>query len=49
MDYYERYYTDYEEAKRVKKETHGKIDSFISTDENGNPITVYVVRYKQLF
>lgn len=46
---YERNYTDPEQAKEAARQTGGRITAFISTDENGEPITVYCVKYKQLF
>ena len=48
MEYYEKTFTDLEEARITAKETKGKITSFLSY-ENGEIITVYCVRYKQLF
>lgn len=49
MEYYERTFTDLEEARIAVKETKGKLSSFLSLDENGEIITVYCVKYRQLF
>jgi hypothetical protein len=49
MEYYEKTFTDIEEARIAAKETKGKISSFLSLDENGEIITVYSVKYRQLF
>ena len=49
MEYYERTFTDLEEARITAKETKGKITSFLSLDEHGEIITVYCVKYRQLF
>lgn len=46
---YEKCYLTKEEAKEAEKKTGGKISEFLSTNENGEIITVYAVRYKQLF
>ena len=49
MYIYEKCTTDQEEAKKIAKETKGKISTFLSIDEKENPITVYCIKYKQLF
>lgn len=49
MEYYEKFFRTYEEAKKAAKIVNGKIDSFISSDENLEPITIYRVLYKVLF
>lgn len=49
MHIYERCFLTYEEAKEAQKKTGGTISSFPSTGENEEIITVYCVRYKQLF
>lgn len=49
MENYERYFTDRKNAKETAKQTAGHITSFLSIGENGEPITVYKVTYKQLF
>lgn len=46
---YERYTESLEEAKEIQRQTGGKITSFLSTNEKGETITVYVIRYRQLF
>lgn len=49
IDYYERNYIDYNEAAQTAAATNGNITTFISTDEAGQPITIYCARYPQLF
>lgn len=49
MMMHERCFRTLEEAKETQKITGGTISSFLSTDENENIITVYCVRYRQLF
>lgn len=49
MEYYERTFTNEEEAKKAAKETKGKITTFLSIGENEEIIVVYSVKYKQLF
>jgi hypothetical protein len=46
---YERITESLEEAKEIRKQTGGKITSFLSNNEKGEIITVYVIRYRQLF
>jgi hypothetical protein len=49
MEYYEKNFVNYEEAKKAANITGGKITFFLSTNENEEVITVYCVRYKILF
>ena len=49
IDYYERNYINPEEAAKAAEATNGTIKAFISTDEAGQPITIYSVIYRQLF
>lgn len=49
MHIYEKCFLTYEEAKEAQKITGGKITTFLSTGNNGEIITVYAVRYEQLF
>jgi len=49
MEYYERTYTNEQEAREAAKQTKGSLSSFLSIGEHEEIITVYVVRYKQLF
>jgi hypothetical protein len=49
MEYYEKNFVNYEEAKKAANITGGKITIFLSTNENEEVITVYCVRYKILF
>lgn len=46
---YEKTTESLEEAKEIQKKTKGKISSFLSINENNEIITVYTVKYKQLF
>ena len=46
---YERTFRTLEGAKEAQKIVGGKISSFLSTDENGEIITVYELKYNQLF
>ena len=46
---YERTFRTLEDAKEAQKIVGGKISSFLSTDENGEIITVYTLKYNQLF
>lgn len=49
MEYYEKYFRTYQEAKKTAIAVNGKIYEFISSDENMQPITIYKVVYKVLF
>ena len=50
IDYYERNFTNYEDAKKCLDIVgYGKIKKFWSMDENGDPILIYSVQYPQLF
>jgi hypothetical protein len=47
---YEKCFRTLEEAKAYRKQIKaGKITTFLSTDENGEIITIYCLRWKQLF
>jgi hypothetical protein len=46
---YEKCFLTKEEARECAKLVHGRIFTFLSTDEHGEVITIYAVRYKQLF
>ena len=45
LDYYKRDYINQEEAEAAAAATNGTITTFISTDEAGQPITIYSVKY----
>ncbi len=49
MEFYEKNYINYEEAKEAARITGGKITTFLSTNEKEEVITVYCVTYKILF
>ena len=49
MEFYEKNYINYEEAKKTARITGGKISTFLSINENEEVITIYCVRYKVLF
>lgn len=49
MQEYEICFLNYEEAREAQKKTGGTIHTFLSTGKNLETITVYAVRYKQLF
>ena len=49
LDYYEKNFTSYQEAAEAAKITGGTISTFTSTNENGQPMTIYSVKYKPLF
>ena len=49
MKYYERCYTSIKEAKQAQKIVGGTITSFLSINEKEEIITIYCLRYKQLF
>jgi len=49
MEFYEKNYINYEEAKEAVKITGGKISTFLSINEKEEVITIYCVRYKVLF
>lgn len=49
MHTYEKCCLTYEEAKEVQAITGGRITTFLSTGNEGETITVYCVKYKQLF
>ena len=46
---YEKNFRTLKEAKEAQKIVGGKISNFLSTDENGEIITVYELKYNQLF
>lgn len=46
---YERNYTSLDDAKQAQQIVGGTISSFLSIGQNGEFITVYCLRYKQLF
>lgn len=47
---YEKCFKTLEEAKAYKKKINaGKITTFLSTDEHGEIITIYCLRWKPLF
>ena len=49
MEYYEKNFVNYEEAKKAANITGGKITTILSTNEKEEVITIYCVRYKTLF
>ena len=46
---YEKIFRTLKEAKEAQKIVGGKISNFLSTNEKGEIITVYTLKYKQLF
>ena len=46
---YEKIFRTLKEAKEAQKIAGGKISNFLSTDENGEVITVYALKYSRLF
>ena len=46
---YEKDFKTLKEAMEAQKIVGGKISSFLSTNEKGEIITVYTLKYKQLF
>ena len=49
MEFYEKNFVNYDDAKKAAKLTGGKISTFLSTNEKEEIITIYCVRYKVLF
>lgn len=49
IDYYEKCFKTLKEAQECKALTGGTISTFLSIGEHEQPITIYCVRYKQLF
>ena len=46
---YEKIFRTLKEAKEAQKIVGGKISNFLSTDENGEVIIVYALKYSRLF
>ena len=49
IDYYEKDFYNYNDAKKCADIVGGTISTFISINEAGEYITVYAVKYKVLF